>query len=129
MLFSSSFGKLAIKIEMPVAEGDDYWEHHYCLLQCLSMILDSKEVVKLLASNLQLEWRTQAKAVKYIFSWCCIMLQICLPRILPAASTSLGITAGLVQLQMCQARACGNFGLGANTKDMRQAQCCLATSL
>lgn len=128
-LFFSSFDKLAIKPEMPVAEGDDHWEHQCCHMQGLSMVLDSKEGVKCLASNLQLEWWMQAKAVKDIFSWCCIMLQTCLPRMLPAASTSLGITTGLVQLQMCQAYACGNFGLGANTKDMRQAQCCLATSL
>lgn len=52
MLFSSSFGKLAIKLEMPVAKGDDHWEHQCSHMQCLSMILDSKEGVKLLASDL-----------------------------------------------------------------------------
>lgn len=47
-----------------------------------------------------LEWGMQAKAVKHFFSWCCIMLQTCLPRMIPAASTCLGITTGFVQFQM-----------------------------
>lgn len=44
------FCKLEIKLEMPAAKGDDHWEHQCCHTQCLSMILDSKEEVKLLAS-------------------------------------------------------------------------------
>lgn len=67
-LFTSSFGKLVTKLEMPVAKSDDHWEHQCCHMQCLSMVMDSKEGVKLLATNLQLEWCMQSKAVKHIFS-------------------------------------------------------------